>query len=504
MLNKKSVILCVDDEHMNLSLLEAILLPQGYKVIKAQNGEEALGVLHNNAVDCVLLDVMMPKMNGYEVCKIVKDDERYRHIPVIMITSLTSKEERIKSIRAGADDFISKPFEKNEVLARINMLLKVKMLDENLRNAYSMISDLTMAGENIIKQFNPFDYDLFVSLMYLVSQLIRISPENIAKPECIIIGLDHYGIWRWYKYSKVMGAKEIKQNKIPVLANMYNNAVALTFKYNRGDSIDKQYSFIFDFLEANQLDVLNMAGYLSNTLYFLALNYGKEVTDYDVAVIKSMIVQTLFLKTIAAQINETHDAFNYTIYTLARASEVNDEDTGNHVLRVGEYCAVLARELGLGGNYIDEIKTQAIVHDVGKIHIPAEILKKPSKLTVEEFEEMKKHPLYGAKILGEHVKFTMGKEIALCHHEKWDGSGYPQGLKEQAIPLSARIMTIADQYDALRNARPYKPAFEHDTVVSIISNGDGRTLPSHFDPDVLNAFVRVAPKFAEVYERLKG
>lgn len=504
MKKEKVAILCVDDEHMNLSLLDAILTPLGFKVIKANNGKQALDVIKNTIVDCVLLDVMMPEMNGYEVCKSIKEDEQYRHIPVIMITSLTSKEERIKSIQAGADDFISKPFQKDEVLARINMLLRVKLLDDNLRNAYSMIANVTSAGENIIKQFNPFEYDFFVTLMYLVSQLIRISPEHVAKPECIVIGINYYGQWRWYKYSKIMGAKEIEQNKIPVLSNIYNIPESYTFKYNKGEPIDKQYSFLFDFLEANELDVRNMVGYISNELYFLALNYGNEVTDHNLAVIRSMIVQTLFLKTIATQINEIHDAYNHTIYTLARASEVNDEDTGNHILRVGAYCAVIASELGLGDNYIQEIKTQAIIHDVGKIHIPPEILKKPSKLTADEFEEIKKHPVYGAKILGDHVKFTMGKEIVLCHHEKWDGSGYPQGLKAQEIPLSARIMTIADQYDALRNARSYKPAFDHDKVVSIITNGDGRTLPSHFDPEVLSAFIRVAPKFAEVYENLKG
>jgi len=135
------------------------------------------------------------------------------------------------------------------------------------------------------------------------------------------------------------------------------------------------------------------------------------------------------------------------------------------------------------------------LHDVGKIHVHPDILKKAGKLTPEEYETMKNHTISGAKILGDHVRLAPAKKLVLSHHERWDGSGYPYGLKGDQIPLEGRIMNIADQYDALRNARVYKPIIDHNKTCSIITEGDGRTQPDHFDPQVLNAFRNTVSQF---------
>jgi HD-GYP domain-containing protein (c-di-GMP phosphodiesterase class II) len=204
---------------------------------------------------------------------------------------------------------------------------------------------------------------------------------------------------------------------------------------------------------------------------------------------------------VAIQIRESDDAFAYTVHSLARASEANDEDTGDHILRVGEYCAIVAERLGLGELWIQGIRLQATLHDVGKVHTPPEILKKPGELDAEEWNIMRLHTVKGAKIIGDHPKFSIAKRIALSHHERWDGSGYPYGASGNLIPLEGRIMNIADQYDALRNARVYKPGLDHATTIRIITEGDGRTMPQHFDPQVLNAFVESESLFEEVYEK---
>ena len=190
--------------------------------------------------------------------------------------------------------------------------------------------------------------------------------------------------------------------------------------------------------------------------------------------------------------------------SCARASEANDEDTGNHILRVGDYCALLAEGLGMPANAVEALRIQATLHDVGKIHVHPDILKKPDKLTRGEWVEMKKHTVHGPTIIGSHPRLAMANRVASAHHERWDGSGYPLGLKGEQIPIEGRILNVADQYDALRNKRAYKAALDHLTTFMIISEGDGRTLPQHFDPAVLQLFKRFHRRFEEIYERRKG
>ena len=141
------------------------------------------------------------------------------------------------------------------------------------------------------------------------------------------------------------------------------------------------------------------------------------------------------------------------------------------------------------------------MHDVGKIHTPAGILTKPGGLAPAEWEIMKLHTTSGAKILGDHPRLSMARNIAAAHHERWDGSGYPCGLKGEQIPLEARITNLADQYDALRSPRPYKPAFDHAASCRILIEGDGRARAQHFDPWVLNSFKNSVDKFEETYEK---
>lgn len=323
---EKVKILCVDDDAESLELLEALLLPKGFDVGIARDGETALAIIEVWHPDIVLLDVVMPRMDGYEVCRKIKKNDKTKNIPVIMVTVLRSKEDRIESIEAGAEDFISKPVDSHEILARIRMLVRAK---------------------------------------------------------------------------------------------------------------------------------------------------------------------------------EAEEGFVYTIYALARAAEVNDEDTGNHILRLGEYCAVIARKLGMSEGFINAIRLQSVLHDVGKLHIPPHILKKPDMLSEEEEKIIRAHPLFGAKIIGEHPRFAVGKAGALAHHEKWDGSGYPNGLKGEEIPIEGRIIIIADCYDAIRNKRVYKPPYEHKATCDIIINGDGRLLPSHFDPKVLDAFKETESVFERIYGQIK-
>lgn len=206
---------------------------------------------------------------------------------------------------------------------------------------------------------------------------------------------------------------------------------------------------------------------------------------------------------IAALQAETEDAFKLSINLLARAAEIHDEDTGNHIVRVNEYSYHLARMAGQPPEWCDEIRYSAQLHDVGKMSVDAAVLRKKGPLTDAERQEMNTHPIYGWRILSASPRLTMAAEIARGHHEKWAGGGYPDGLCGEAIPLSARIVAMADIYDALRSARPYKPAFSHEKTVSIMTEGDDRLRPEeHFDPALLAIFREHHMEFEEIYRRL--
>ena len=344
----RPVILVVDDQPQNIELLEAYLVPQGYEIVKAANGEEALGKLSSNPIDLILLDVMMPGMDGFEVTRRVRQDDKNRMLPIILVTALREKEDRVKGIEAGCDDFLSKPFDKMELLARVQSLLKVKAYNDLMSNYRK-----------------------------------ELESEVTSRTE------------------------ELKR--------------------------------AFERIKAASLD---------------------------------------------------------TIYRLSMASEYKDEDTGAHIKRMSRYCAAIARCMGLDESTIETILYAAPMHDLGKIGIPDLILVKPAKLDPLEWEIMKLHTVIGAKILkGSDAEFIrLGETIAWSHHEKWDGSGYPNNLKGVEIPIAGRIAAIADVFDALTSKRPYKEPFPVEKSLTIIMEGRG----SHFDPDVVDAFFAIQDKILNI------
>jgi putative two-component system response regulator len=191
-----------------------------------------------------------------------------------------------------------------------------------------------------------------------------------------------------------------------------------------------------------------------------------------------------------------------TIFRLTTVAEYKDGFTAGHIKRVGHYCRHLARELGWGEDEREAIFYASPMHDIGKVVIPSKILQKPGPLTAEEYAIAKEHTTAGARILqGSTSAFLqLAEVIALTHHERFDGSGYPRGLRGEEVPLAGMIMNVADQYEALRSERPYKPPLTHARAVEIIVRGDGRTKPSHFHPLVLEAFADSIGTFAGIFE----
>ena len=339
-------ILVVDDNQSNIDVLKGVLSDH-YTVRVATSGRLALkAVFSQRPPDLILLDVMMPEMDGYEVCRLLKADERTRSIPVIFVTAKSEVKDETYGFSLGAEDYLSKPVSAPIVLARVKTHLE---LYDRSRHLEELIRERT------------------------------------------------------------------------------------------GDLLAK----------------------------------GRELEETRLEITRC----------------------------LGRAAEYRDNETGMHVIRLSFYVRLLASKAGLTDVEADLMMSASIMHDIGKIGIPDNVLLKPAKLTPEEFEIIKRHARIGAEIIGEHKSelLQLSRVTALTHHEKWNGKGYPNGLKGDGIPLAGRLTAIADIFDALTSVRPYKKAWSVDEALNLIQKEKGEAL----DPNLVPLFIEMRPEVEKIMQTFR-
>jgi response regulator RpfG family c-di-GMP phosphodiesterase len=502
----KATILCVDDEPVNLKLYDAFLLPQGYATLHAAGGARALEIIDEQKVDLVLLDVMMPELNGYDVCRRIKENPAHAGLPVILITSLSYKKERIRGIEAGAEEFVTKPIDQDEVLARIRMLLRVKDLNERLGRSVASVAELTRFAKESAEGFDPAEFELMPQVDRLMGGVIRQGRDDPDRPQVMIAGIRAHAGWTWRYYESPF--KELVRHELEPggerLLPLPGPGHSLSFQARRGEFASRGLDGFVARLEeqprlaARLRDVL---AFLSDGLCVLAANFDRDVRDDDATILDILAAEIISLQRLDELARRIEEDAVRTVGALLRAAALHGEEDESHPRRVGEYSALLARRLGLGERFAAAIRLQAQLHDVGNLGIPLDLLAKKGSPDFQEWDAIRAHARLGAEIIGDHPQLAMARVIALGHHENWDGSGYPNWLQGERIPVAARIVALADRYDALRLARAYKPAMDHSSACEVILRGSERVRPEHFDPQVIAAFRELAPRFAEIFER---
>lgn len=338
-------ILIVDDDDATRAITKALVQTQGYDVETAADGIEGLAKVRLG-IDLVLLDVVMPSMDGFAVCRRIRADSIARDIPVIMLTSMASRDDRLHAVEAGANDFIAKPVDETEFRIRAASLLKLKDTQDALKSHQAHLEDLVRQR----------------------TASLRSALEQMAEAQ-----------------------------RVAYLANL--------------DTVER----------------------------------------------------------------------------LAIVAEYKDRITARHIERMSHYCAVIARGLKLPPGEVELVQHASRMHDLGKIAVPDGILGKPARLDPPEWVVMRQHATIGGSILANSTSELLqaGRVIALSHHERWDGSGYPEGLAGEAIPLWGRICAVADTFDAVTSERSYKPAYSNDIALRILREESGR----QFDPRIVDVFI---------------
>lgn len=462
---KKILILC-EEEGITGNAPLSILEQEGYTVntiVPVKHVED----LPDEPFAAIIIDTKIPLIDSI---KIITDARGLNPDVVVILATIHLGIAAITEVRKGLNfDYVINSFEPKTIINCINASAKRRQIVSNLEmlnktpkilivddettittlfeislNEEGLYTEIANCGRDALEMFKRCEYDVVVTdiMMPDINGVNLVEDIKKMKPETAVIVITGFP-------SVDTAAEFIRLGAHDYLTKPLDPDTIIS-------TINRVWSKRL--LELQKEELLQQ---VQNTNYLLS-ETNLRLKDINIEAIRMM----------------------------ARACEVRDEDTGNHVLRIDYYSTALAREMGLDESFIDNLGPSGVLHDIGKIHIPDFVLKKEGTFTAEERGIMKKHPLHGERILGNTPFFQMAGEIARWHHENWDGTGYPDGLKGKEIPLSARIVRLADTYDSLIMKRPYKQPWTEDAAYKEIITNSG----VYFDPEVVDAFKRLYEK----------
>jgi putative nucleotidyltransferase with HDIG domain len=508
---KRETILFVDDEQSILNVACEFFHRQDYVTLTAGNGVEALQILEEQKVDCCITDINMPEMNGLELAENIRLKDNT--MPVIVMTGYPSLENTIQTIKNGVVDFLIKPVNlkqmelcvrrvlrqrelfvenillKEEVrskerLEKLNHELLFKVdelhtLNKIMSSFTSIVStaDVFKRAVDTVLEITHADSSIFFVINESVQQPFEVAsaaveqtdpqPASGSSAGQIAARQDPAGQSSHCFAGLIM---EVVTDELPLLISENNGARGLDREVLSAMVVPlKIRDKIFGVLTASI--TRGSHRFTEKDLYYLSFMARSAAQSIENLALYENIYENLFA----------------TLYAFVNAVEARDLYTRQHSSRVTGISIIIGRQMGCSAEQLDILNFAGHLHDIGKIGIRDEILLKPGRLTDEEFEKIKEHPSIGANILKQMGLWEEERRIIRCHHERWDGTGYPDGLKADQIPFLARILSVADVYDAMASDRAYRKRMEEALILKIIHEGAG----TQFDPQVVEAFETV-------------
>lgn len=510
------VALVVDDDPAVRRLATYFLVAQGWSVIEAHDGRAGLALFDEHHPDLVMMDLDMPTMNGLEATRQLRTMPAGEEVPVVILCSDEEAQDVLVGLEAGADGYVRKPIRKREFQLRLQSLTRIRKAWRRTQEWWARLGEQTRALSLLL------DFSMTLShredLESIIETTIDVTAQLSACQRISIMLPDQRT-----KALAIVGATGVAPSIVRSVRLGFGDSVAgKVFETGKPVLInsDSDVARVLDgcsvrFFEG--LPMLSLPMYAAEKIVGV-INMTSRIgaRPFDASELNFLNLLMNFAASAIQSVRNRQardEARDSIVFALAKLAEHRDDDTGTHLDRVTQYCLCLCAELRMApefanvidGEFIRNIERAAPLHDIGKVAIPDAVLLKPGKFNEEEMAIMRNHTSIGAETLHSLLErapdskfLMMAEDIAESHHEWYNGKGYPNGRAGEDIPLAARIVAMADVYDALTTRRVYKPAWSHEKAMDIIRQERG----SHFDPHIVDAFLRIHVEFERLSREL--
>lgn len=481
--NESKHVLVVDDEKSICDIVKVYLQTNGYTVYLALSGEEAVEIIKENTIDLVLTDIKMPGMTGVDLLKWVK--EYNNSLPVIMTTGFPTLDTAIEALKLGAYDYLTKPFHLEEVIEKISRAIQTRQLQEDNLLFSKLVSLHEVTKELSSTHLLDELYNRFLSYSIKMSRSsggALLFFDESSQLKITLTSLEPYNEAFWELPTFNAASRLAVDKGEPLIINAAK------------EDMPKEILPLPEFVQSYMVFPLKTPKRIIGVLNLVRAQNTISFSKLDLEIINVLASQASISIENARLYQNIRNNYLKTVRGFALAVEAKDKYTHGHSENVMKFTVILAKHMGLVGKDIEQIKYAGLLHDIGKIGVDEAILNKPGKLTPNEFEQIKKHPELGSRILSNVPFFESLVPLIKHHHEFYNGKGYPDGLSGENIPYGARILSVADAYEAMTSNRPYRKALSNEVAFNIMRKEKN----NQFDPKIADAFLDVMKKLEKL------